>query len=174
MSINNPAAKALIGATCLALAVTGCTSTVTGTATPATDSTPTATSTDVFVGLNACQLLDQLNSGQGFNPGENKSRRNQCIATKPEFATYGLILDSVQGLAEFANTNTNVADISVNGRKAMKAGIPTGGCAIAVEVTDHASALAMVTMSRASEDSQACPNAQAFAERVEPLLPRAQ
>ncbi|MDQ0378087.1 DUF3558 domain-containing protein [Amycolatopsis thermophila] len=158
---------------CLALVATACTSTVAGTASPA-PTTSTTKQADVFANLNACRLLDQLNAGQGFNPGENKSNRNQCIATKPEFATYGLVLDSVQGLTEFAVTNAGVVNTSINGRNAMQAGIPTGGCVVAMEVGEHASALVLVTMSDAGQDAQGCPNAESFAERVEPLLPKLQ
>ncbi len=149
---------------------TACTDTVAGTAAPAAGATATA-SADVFAGLNACQLLDQLNAGQGFNPGENKSARNQCTASKPEFITYSLALDSTQGLSGFAVDNTGAREISINGRDALQADIPTGGCAVAVGVGEHALALVLATMARASEDAQGCPNAQAFAEKVEPLLP---
>ena len=143
---------------------------MTGTAAPAPATS--ASNSDVFANLNACQVLDQLNAGQGFEPGWNISVRNQCNATKPGFASYALALDGVQGLSEFATANTGVLDISINGRDAMQANASTGGCAVAVEVSEHARALVVVTMARASEDAQACPNARTFAERVEPLLPK--
>ncbi|GAB3570263.1 hypothetical protein GCM10027445_23470 [Amycolatopsis endophytica] len=95
----------------------------------------------MFAGLNACQVLDQLVAGQGFNPGENK-------------------------------TNDAVANTSVNGRQAMKADIPLGGCAIAVEVGEHARAMVQVALATGPRDPQACVDAQAFAEKLEPLLPR--
>ncbi|MFD4251797.1 DUF3558 domain-containing protein [Amycolatopsis thermoflava] len=171
MNIKFRNASVLAGAAaCLALSTAGCTSTVSGTPSPA-PSTSTAPSADVFAGLNACQILDQLNAGQGFNPGENKSARNQCVALKPDFASYALALDSAQGLAEFATTNTGVETISINGRDAMQAVTSTAGCAVAIGVGEHARALVVVTMVRASEDAQRCPNARALAERVEPLLP---
>ncbi|MDQ0378085.1 DUF3558 domain-containing protein [Amycolatopsis thermophila] len=164
-------AGAFAGIACIASLLTGCTSMVTGTASPATTTNAT-TEADAFAGLKACQLLEQLNAGQGFNPGENKTRRNECGALKPGFASYSLVLDPVQGLEEFAATNTGVVNTSINGRDAMQADIPTGGCAVAIKVAEHARAMALVTMVRASEDAQACPNARALAERVEPLLPK--
>jgi len=65
-------------------------------------------------------VLEQLTAGEGFGPGENISRRNECDALKPGFGTYGLALDPVQGLTEFAAANKSVATTTVNGRKAMR------------------------------------------------------
>ena len=166
--------RAAVALACLAMTATACTDTVAGTASPASDVTPSSTNADVFAGLNACQLVEQLTSGQGFGPGENISRRNECDATKFDFATYGLALDPVQGLTEFAAANDSVVNLSINGRNAMQANIPTGGCAIAIQVTEHARAMVTVSMSRYSQEAEACPNAKTFAEKVEPLLPKAQ
>ncbi|OXM74316.1 MULTISPECIES: DUF3558 domain-containing protein [Amycolatopsis] len=171
MSIHNRLGQALVSAACLALSVTACTSTVAGTPSPAPAPSSSANS-DVFAGMNACRILDDLNAGQGFNQGENKSPRNQCVALKPDFASYALALDSVQGLGEFATTNTGVVNISVNGRNAMQADVSASACAVAIEVGEHARALVVVTMVRYSENAQACPNARTLAERVEPLLPK--
>ncbi|GAB3576127.1 hypothetical protein GCM10027445_39700 [Amycolatopsis endophytica] len=178
MITNLRLARILVGGACLLTVGTACTSAVSGTPSAApTTQNSTPTGSDVFAGLDACQLLDQLNAGQGFAPGENKSRRNQCTASKPGFATYGLALDSVQGLSEFDAANAGATSISVNGRDGMQADIPVGGCAVAVGVGvgvgEHARALVLVTMERASEDAHGCPNARAFAEKVEPLLPQA-
>ena len=159
---------------CLALSIAGCTSTASGTAIPATTLVPNSTATEVFAGLNACQLLDQLYSGEGFNPGENKSARNQCVAVKPGWGSYALALDPVQGLTEFATTNAGVANISVNGRDAMQAETTTGGCVVAIEVAEHARALVIATLSDTADGARACPDAEAFAEKVEPLLPKTQ
>ncbi|MDQ0378089.1 DUF3558 domain-containing protein [Amycolatopsis thermophila] len=117
--------------------------------------------------------MEQLTADQGFGPGENISSRNECDVTKYDFATYGLALDPVQGLPEFAAANEGEVSLSVNGRDALQANIPTGGCAIAIAVTEHARAMVTVSMARYSQDSEACPNAKAFAEKVEPLLPKA-
>jgi len=152
------------------LVTAGCTTTVTGTASPAPSSS--VPNTDVFAGLIACQVLDQLVAGEGFNPGENTSRRNECGATKPEFGAYGLALDPVQGLREFAETSDGVVNRSVNGRAAMEANIPSGGCAIAIEVGEHARAMVQVALASGPRDPQACVDAQALAERLEPLLPK--
>jgi hypothetical protein len=174
VTINLRFARIVAGVTCLLAAGSACTSTVPGSPSPApATQNSTAADADVFAGLEACRLLDQLNAGQGFVPGENRSARNQCTASKPTFATYSLALDPVQGLDDFAATEPGATGISVNGRDGMQADIATGGCAVAVGVGDHALALVLVlvTMERASEDAQGCPNARAFAEKVEPLLP---
>ncbi|OXM62235.1 MULTISPECIES: DUF3558 domain-containing protein [Amycolatopsis] len=170
MNINVRMAQVITGGVCLALATTACTTTVVGTASPAPSAS--VANSDVFAGFNACQVLDQLVAGQGFNPGENKSRRNECGATKREFGTYGLALDPTQGLGEFAQTNDAVQSVSVNGRDAMQADIPTGGCAIAVEVGEHARAVVLATLITGPRDPQACVDAQALAEKLEPLLPK--
>ncbi|GAB3576130.1 hypothetical protein GCM10027445_39710 [Amycolatopsis endophytica] len=172
MSIDRRITQALAAVAGVVLALSACTSTVAGTASPAPGASSDPTTSDVFAGLDACRILDQLNAGQGFNPGENKSARNQCVALKSGFASYALALDPVQGLSEFAATNTDPLAISINGRDAMQANTPSGGCAIAIGVGEHARALVVATMVRFEENAQACPNAKAFAERVEPLLPR--
>ncbi|GAB3570277.1 hypothetical protein GCM10027445_23510 [Amycolatopsis endophytica] len=164
--------RALAGVAYLILTLTACTSTVAGTPSPVVTSSPA--STDVFAGLQACQVLEQLTAGEGFGPGENISKRNECDVLKPEYGSYGLALDPVQGLSEFAAANTGVVDISVNGRDAMRASFSSTGCSVAVEVAEHARAMVTVTMSRTSDAAQACPDAQALAEKLEPLLPEVQ
>nr|WP_243869825.1 DUF3558 domain-containing protein [Amycolatopsis granulosa] len=148
----------------------GCTSTIAGTPSPAAPTSSPA-SKDVFAELNACRLLDDLTAGQGFNPGENKSPRNQCVAVKPDFASYALALDPVQGLNEFDTANPGATTIPVNGRRAMQADVTASACAVAVEAGPHARAVVVVTMVRYSDNAQACPNARAFAEKLEPHLP---
>ncbi|MDQ0376347.1 DUF3558 domain-containing protein [Amycolatopsis thermophila] len=174
MTFNVRIVQAVAGFACLAVAATACTSRVAGTASPAPSAgpSPSATYADVFAGLNACQVLDQLTAGQGFNPGENKSRRNECGATKPDFGAYGLALDPVQGLREFAETTEGVVETSVNGRAALQAPIPLGGCAIVIEVGEHARAMVQVSLISGPRDPQACVDAQALAEKLEPLLPK--
>ncbi|WP_027931623.1 DUF3558 domain-containing protein [Amycolatopsis thermoflava] len=162
----------LVSGACLLLAAGACNSTVAGTASPApTSVNPGA---DVFAGLNACQVLERLTAGEGFGPGENISRRNECDVLKPEFGTYGLALDPVQGLDEFASSNSGVVTLTINGRDAMQANFGAAGCAVAVEVAEHARAMVTVSMARTSEGAQACPNAVTFAEELEPLLPKVQ
>ncbi|UQS23465.1 DUF3558 domain-containing protein [Amycolatopsis thermalba] len=170
MTVNVRIVQAAAAMVCLAAATTGCTTTVAGTASPAPSSS-TANS-DVFAGLNACRVLEQLTAGQGFGPGENISRRNECDVLKHEFGTYGLALDPVQGLREFAETSDGVVETSVNGRKALQAPIPLGGCAIVIEVGEHARAMVQVSLISGPRDPQACVDAQALAEKLEPLLPK--
>ncbi|MEU0468401.1 DUF3558 domain-containing protein [Amycolatopsis sp. NPDC006131] len=161
----------LVSGACLLLAAGACTSTVVGTASPAP--TSATASADVFAGLNACRVLEQLTAGEGFGPGENISRRNECDVSKSEHGTYGLALDPVQGLREFAENSEGVVETSVNGRNALQAPIPLGGCAIVIEVSEHARAMVQVSLS-SNDDQQACVDAQALAEKLEPLLPKVQ
>jgi hypothetical protein len=170
VTLNARVTQVIAGVACLAMTTAACTTTVSGTPSPV--STSSAVSTDVFAGLNACDVLNQLTTGQGFNPGENKSRRNECGATKPGSAAWGLALDPTQGLSEFTEANEDVVDVAVNGRKALQAAIPTGGCAIAIEVAEHARAMVQVALTTGPDDPQACVDAQALAEKLEPLLPR--
>ncbi|MDQ0376351.1 DUF3558 domain-containing protein [Amycolatopsis thermophila] len=169
MTVNVRIAQAVAGVVGLALTTTACTSTVTGTASPAP--TSSQASSDVFAGLNACRVLEQLTTGQGFEPGENISRRNECDVTKPGVSTYGLALDPVQGLREFAATSAGVVETSVNGRAALQAPITLGGCAVVIEVGEHARAMLQVSLA-SNDDQQACVDAQALAEKLEPLLPK--
>lgn len=161
------------------LLATACSNTVTGnpapsnTASSGSASTSTATS-NVFDTMDACQVLDQLLTGQGFNPGEKVSARNECHASKLDFGTYSIALDPVQGLAEFTSTNPSSVKTSINDRTAMQAQPGEGMCEFVLEVSQHARALAGVTMARAKDSAQACPNARQFAEKLEPLLPKAQ
>ncbi|NIH81626.1 DUF3558 family protein [Amycolatopsis viridis] len=170
MTINSRVREA-VALTAIVFAAAACTATVAGTASPAPE-TSSQQRPDVFAGLNACRVLDQLNAGQGYQPGENKTRRNECDATKPGVKGNALALDPVQGLDEFAARNKGVVDLTINGRRAMQADIPTGGCAIAVEVGEHARALVLMTLATGPDDPQACVDAKALAERLEPLLPK--
>ncbi|HET6503495.1 MAG TPA: DUF3558 domain-containing protein [Amycolatopsis sp.] len=168
-------ARGVAGTACVALILAGCSTTTTGTASPAP--TTASPSNSVFAGLNACQVLDRLGADQGFEPGENKSPRNECVAVKPdpESASYALGLDPGQGLAEFAaSSHSPVTEITVNGRNAMQVTDDRfgGDCAVAIEVSAHARAVIIVTMVSASQLAMACPKAKRFAEQVEPLLPK--
>ncbi len=162
-----------VALTCLGIVTVGCTSTVQGTPSPVTSEMPsTANNADVFTGLNACQVLDQLNAGQGFGPGRNISRRNECTASKPGLGSNGLALDPVQGLAEFRQSDPDATDTTVNGRRALEAFDAVGGCTVAFEVGEHARVLAQMAMAEPERDTEACPLARDLAARVEPLLPK--
>lgn len=126
----------------------------------------------MFAGLNACELLDRLNEGQGFRPGRNISKRNECTATKMEYGANGLALDPAQGLQEFQAENPGATETTVNGRKALQAKGTSGACSTAIEIGPQARVLADVVMASAHDDDKACPESQALAERVEPLLPK--
>ncbi len=149
-------------------------SAVPGSASPADAVPSTTTSANVFGTMNACQVLDQLLAGQGFDPGQNKSARNQCTASKLEFGTYGLTFDQSQNLADFAASNPGATQTAVNGRNAMQA-LPTPGmCVYALEVGQNARATAGVNMAYPKDNAKACPNAKQLAERLEALLPKDQ
>ncbi|GAB3564110.1 DUF3558 family protein [Amycolatopsis endophytica] len=162
---------AAITLACLTISAAACTSTVSGAPTPATSGVPTSTSTsDPFAGMVACQVLDELNSAQGFKPGDNISHRNECTATKSGLGSNGLALDPAQGLAAFKEVNPASVDTDVNGRRALQEQNPLG-CTIAFEVGEHARVLAQMAMSMPERNAEACPLAHDLAERVEALLP---
>ncbi|GLY68770.1 hypothetical protein Atai01_53890 [Amycolatopsis taiwanensis] len=160
------------------LVATGCTNAMDGTASPSTTGAAGASSTksgnaDAFGTMEACQVLDQLLAGHGFDAGERISARNECHASKFDFATYSLALDSTQGLTEYRAQNPGATMTSINGRTAMQATPEEGMCEFALDVDQHARALATVTMARAKDATQACSNAQQYAEQLESLLPKA-
>lgn len=161
----------LVAATTLTLAA--CSTTTMGHASPSTASATTSTTpANPFGTMQACQILDQLLAGQGFEPGSNKSARNQCIASKLYFGTYAVVLDPEQGLDEFSTQNPGAVSTQINGRNAMRDEPVPGMCAFALEVSRSARALVVATMPDPKDRAQACPNAKQLAERLEPLLPK--
>jgi len=156
------------------LAVSACSTTVTGTPSPeprATSSSPSAG--EALNALDACTVLDHLLAGQGFDPGVSKTARNECHASKLEYGTLSLALDPSQGLAEFEASADAVTQFDLSGRRAVS-GVPAGPgtCAVVLEVTEHARAMAGATMLAPERQAQACPAARELATALEPLLPR--
>ncbi|WP_246256968.1 DUF3558 family protein [Amycolatopsis anabasis] len=150
----------------------GCSSKQVGTALPA--ATPAASSAgnqDVFAEMNACEVLDDLLAGQGFDPGVNKTSRNECNTGKIDAWAVGLALDPVQGLAEFTKTDPNATSTDINGRRALQSAKAGGNCDIAIEVAEHARAVIGVT---AGVHDDGCPIAKQYAEKLEPKLPKVQ
>ncbi|NIH82459.1 DUF3558 domain-containing protein [Amycolatopsis viridis] len=133
-----------------------------------------ATAEDELKSFDACAVLDHLVEGEGFQPGVRKTARNECHASKTDYGTYSIALDPEQGLAEFGSQASDIVPFTINGREARrgKPGI-AGMCEVAIEVGEHARALAAATMTRPGDDAKACPDAQALAARLEPLLPKA-
>ncbi|WP_243859190.1 DUF3558 domain-containing protein [Amycolatopsis arida] len=154
--------------------ISACSPTENGSAVPIPiEHSTTAPGNDVFAGLNACRVIDDLLDDQGFNPGENKTARNECVASKLEYGGIGLALDSTQGIAELAKRSPDAVELKINGRKALQTPTNIGtGCAVALEVDQHARA--MVTVSPVgSSDLDACAEARRYAEELEPKLPEA-
>jgi len=154
-----------LAVTGLAVVAAGCGGGVDGTPPPA----PSRDFADVFGKLDACEVLELLTVGKGFSRGP-VSQREACGLQNSQFATYGLALDITQGLAEFESASADVVRTPINGRDSVQADAPTGGCAIALEVDDHARAVVTVRMASEADDDQACQNAQILAARVEPFL----
>ncbi|WAL67061.1 DUF3558 domain-containing protein [Amycolatopsis cynarae] len=177
MTTSTRSIRLLAGTTCAVIALTGCSTTMTGTPLPVTvTSKPntSSTGTNLFGNLTACQVLDQVLTGQGFAPGERITRRNECDASKPGYASYGLALDPVQGLAEFKKTDPGAVPTDINGRNAMQAPSKIEGqCLVAIEVGAHARAVVDVTLS-SLDTAAACSDARQLAQQVEPLLPKGQ
>ncbi|WAL66970.1 DUF3558 family protein [Amycolatopsis cynarae] len=159
-------------------AIAGCSSTVPGRALPtplvSTASSRTgATEPNVFGGLDACQVLDQLLAGKGFDPGAKQSASNACAANKSSYR-YQVEFDPEWGLADFANTYRNTVKTVINGRNSLQSNYPYPYiCRYALEVARHSRAVVEVLTSP-HESAEACPDAKQFAEVLEPLLPKAQ
>ena len=118
-------------------------------------------------------MLDQLLAGQGFEPGDRISRRNECDAVKPGYGTAGIALDPARGLAESQAEEPHSAPTEINGRRALVGTFTGAGtCDVVLEVGEHARASAAVVLVDPAAYAQACPAARELATALEPLLPR--
>ncbi|WP_156131603.1 DUF3558 domain-containing protein [Amycolatopsis methanolica] len=127
-----------------------------------------------MTGMDACAVLEQLVEGEGFGPGERKTARNECHASKPDYGKYSLALDPVQGLAEYARQVPGRAPAAINGREARQGepfGAGQGMCEFALQVGEHGRAVVTETMLRAEQRAHACEAARELATELEPLLP---
>nr|WP_243870016.1 hypothetical protein [Amycolatopsis granulosa] len=156
----------------LAVGLTACTATVNGSPSPA-PGPPTTSTRDALGSLDACAVLDQLLAGQGFQPGERKTVRNECVASKSEYGALALAIDPVQGLAELQAQGPGAASLQINGRQALRTGSAANGmCEVALAVGEHARALVVASITRSEVRAQVCTAAQELATKLEPLLPR--
>lgn len=164
--------------TAAAVVMTGCYTTMAGSASKPTEPTPTGTTGTVnsnpFGTLKACQVLDQLLAGQGFAPGDNQNARNECTTSKIDFGAYSIALDPTRDLTDFEATNAGTTQTVVNGRNAMQAKPTRGMCVYALEVGQNARALVLANMADPRQGAQSCPSAKQLAEKLEPLLPKDQ
>jgi len=165
------------------LALTACTNTVTGQpgATSASNTgSPTAASgnaTDPFAELDLCTLVDQGVADQGFSSakpsGDVKSVR-QCVASKPGFATVGLIVQAGNPYNSNFPDGVTTKTGDVNGRPSVQS---TGGtynkfgCDIYLEVKPNSRAIVGSTMSAGTAE-EACTLSGQVATKIEPLLPK--
>jgi hypothetical protein len=117
-------------------------------------------------------LLDALVDGQGFDRGENKTARNECVTGKEQYGAVSVALDPTQGLSEFKQRHPQANRILINGRDAMEFSESTGTCIVAVAVGNSQSA----RINTVSVDTEAdfCPEARKYAEELEPKLPDVQ
>ena len=167
---------ALVAAAVTALTLTGCSTMVNGTPSPDPQVTaaPSGTSPeDALKSLEACPVLDQLLSGQGFAPGERITRRNECDATKPGYGTVGIALDPLQGLTDTQHQDPAATALEINGRKALVGEFTgPGTCEVALEVAEHARASAAAVLLGTDRQAEACSAARDLATKLEPLLPK--
>ncbi|NYI89685.1 hypothetical protein HNR02_003008 [Amycolatopsis endophytica] len=155
------------------MTLAACTATVSGTPSPEQRPSEAPGAGDALKSLDACTVLNQLLADQGFNPGERKTVRNECVATKIEYGALGIALDPVQGLDDLAGQLAGSATLEVNGRKGI-IGQPSGegSCEVGLEVGEHARAVVIASISRSDLRAQVCTAAQELAAELEPLLPR--
>ncbi|NIH78776.1 DUF3558 domain-containing protein [Amycolatopsis viridis] len=128
---------------------------------------------DVLKSMDACTVLNQLLAGQGFDQGERKTTRNECVATKLDYGGLGIALDPVQNLAELQAQLPGTTGLQISGRKALM-GQPSGpgSCEVGLEVDEHARAVVIASISRSDLRDQVCTAAQELATKLEPVLPR--
>ncbi|GAB3584892.1 hypothetical protein GCM10027445_61670 [Amycolatopsis endophytica] len=163
-------AVGLLACAVAVVAISGCASTVNGSPSPDPQAAAPSGSADLGA-LDACTILNQLLTGQGFDPGERKTVRNECVATKIDSGARGIALDPAQGLAEYPAQVPGAVPVEVNGRKALQ-GAPTGdsSCEVALAVGENARALVTAVISGTAH-AQVCAAAQELAADLEPLLP---
>jgi len=171
--IRTPRMVGLLAVVTATLALVACSSTVSGTPLPAPTVSPThATAEDGLRSLEACAVLNQLLAGQGFDPGERKTVRNECVATKLEYGALGIALDPQQSLGDLTGQLPESSHFDINGRNAV-IGQPSGegSCEVGLEVGQRARAVVIASISREDLRDQVCPAAQELATKLEPLLP---
>ncbi|HEY0689598.1 MAG TPA: hypothetical protein VGD71_11185, partial [Kribbella sp.] len=128
--------------------ISSCTDRSGGVASPATSvstgTTATSGSTPVnpFKDIQACLVLDNALSGQGFTQAVRDSAGgdNGCKSTKAGYGALSLALQPGLGINDLNAEKTKQHGGDVNRRPAIEVreGLgTTGGCAIAVEVTQN-------------------------------------
>jgi hypothetical protein len=167
----------IVSVTLGAVTLTGCSTDEPGNALPATTGTSPSraaageSAEQVFSGLVACDLLDELLSGKGYNPGENKSTRNECTTVKSGFGAYSITLTPNQGLEQLRNNYPDAEDIEIQGRPALRA-VKDEICTVSMKVSKDARAT--VYASYIVSKKSPCPMAEELAKELEPKLPDVQ
>ncbi|WP_216215575.1 DUF3558 domain-containing protein [Amycolatopsis aidingensis] len=161
------------------MTIAGCSIQSTGSAQSVTtgrnqaSSVPSAEALHIFDTMNACTMLDDILSGQGFKPGENKTARNECHASKTQYGAVAIALDPVQGMAEFRKTDPSAVETQINGRPALRSYRPADACDIAMKVAENARAIIGTTITQ-GYGRDACAEAKKYAKQLEPMLPKVQ
>lgn len=164
------------------LALTGCSSNVSGqgTTAPTSSTAPPASSTPTnnpLSSLDPCKVIDQAVTGQGYPPGQSsKVVLNQgpnCETQKSGIGTDSILFQD--GLTIDANlpTSGQISRGTINNRRAAQAREALGlkdSCSVAMEVKPNSRAIVIVTLTTGTTD-QACQAANDLAIKVDPLLP---
>ncbi|MFC3449471.1 DUF3558 family protein [Amycolatopsis speibonae] len=169
-----------------ALVLAACSSEKPGSASPAPSAPPAqssassapATSGGDTASIDPCSLVSaaDLASYGTFKPptSENAGGARLCTlskeaATAAEGLSIGVGVRDTQGLDTVSDAGNGKTSGNVNGRKAVLAPRPPGGCLMALELT----ASARVDVLIAGEDTEkACGIAEKVADLVEPKLPK--
>ena len=191
MKTATPRAMSLAGVLAVALALTACSQSSSGTPTPqnttaettttsAKASTSNTASTSPIADIDPCTLLSSTERAQLGNLGEGE--RNDLgggigcgwAASGSHRAT--VVLNDKLSLDDFAKPGDQVIDFTVNGRQAKK--IPGNEkaatdnmCEIGLEIGPHARAHIVVNMADGTAE-EACQLAEQVAQAVEPKLPK--
>ena len=165
----------------ITLALTACSTSVGGQATPVptapgtSSAAPPAGTGNPFAGMNPCTVLDQAAAGQGYpaaHPSTADSNRS-CASDKPGDSTVGVALQNGQRFDQNISNPSKAVTGDVNGRPAIQEREPIGAvgqCSITMEVKP--SSRALVSLSGGKTTDEACQLVNAIATKLEPLLPK--
>lgn len=163
----------------LAVAASGCSSEVPGSAIASEPSVAPANSdsrsAEVFGDLKACDLLGPTTTPKGFDAPvvETAESDNGCAAQKRGYASLSIYLVPGAGIDQLSPGQGTKIPTKVGGREAVE--IPgdsgTEACTVAIAVTPNARMTASTSLNEGTNE-EACALARELAIAAEPKLPR--
>ena len=164
----------------IGILLTGCDSSIGGTAAPSTPPASSAAGENPFPSRNQCALLDQILTGKGFPKATATlvDPKRTCAAHKLTVGTVdgadvSLSLQDGQLYTDNINVPSTARHGDVNGRPSIEQPEPLGSpgqCQVGMAVAQHSRALVLVT--GGSDTTASCRTAENLAVALEPLLPK--